>query len=298
MTSDLEEQEDELLALLSIFGPEEFVRNESSPAGEIRVSVELPAEFTVALTEGGTVRQYELSFLPPLLLTFELPADYPSSSPPSFTLTCSWMTRSQLSALCAQLTELYQATGGAVVLFSWAQFLREDALKFLDVHTHLELPSDEHSSQHFSLNSQNHNNGDTSESGSTDDLKDAGVSAPSLEVIPAEGPNPPTSDWSIRDSQGAGTLQENSATSQHEFMEDPRPSDDSQPTARESEPSDQILNDLSSEDNKTKPLPLADPDQNPEGFSNERDVFLLASLWPIRGRSITLNQELLLCRCS
>ena len=52
MNSDLEEQEDELLALLSIFGPEEFVRNESSPAGEIRVSVELPADFTVALTEG------------------------------------------------------------------------------------------------------------------------------------------------------------------------------------------------------------------------------------------------------
>ncbi|XP_053287392.1 E3 ubiquitin-protein ligase RNF14 [Pleuronectes platessa] len=191
MTSDLEEQEDELLALLSIFGPEEFVRNESSPAGEIRVSVELPAEFTVALTEGGTVRQYELSFLPPLLLTFELPADYPSSSPPSFTLTCSWMTRSQLSALCAQLTDLYQATGGAVVLFSWAQFLREDALKFLDVDTHLELPSGEHISQHFSLNSQNHNNGDTDVSslppfGPLGEIDHIEPGAPALPLQPRE----------------------------------------------------------------------------------------------------------------
>lgn len=52
MSCDLEEQEDELLALHSIFSSEEFVRNESKPAGEIRVSVELPADFTVALTEG------------------------------------------------------------------------------------------------------------------------------------------------------------------------------------------------------------------------------------------------------
>lgn len=52
MTSDLEEQEDELLALQSIFDSEEFVRNESKCAGELRVSVELPAHFSVVLKEG------------------------------------------------------------------------------------------------------------------------------------------------------------------------------------------------------------------------------------------------------
>uniref|UniRef100_A0A3P8T4Z9 RBR-type E3 ubiquitin transferase n=1 Tax=Amphiprion percula TaxID=161767 RepID=A0A3P8T4Z9_AMPPE len=140
MNTDLEEQEDELLALQSIFDSEEFVRDESKSAGEIRVSVELPADFNV----------YEISFLPPLLLTFDLPQDYPSSSPPSFTLTCSWLTHPQLSSLHAlgvQLTDLYQATRGAVVLFSWVQFLREDALKFLDIHSVLELPSDEHNTE-------------------------------------------------------------------------------------------------------------------------------------------------------
>lgn len=49
---DLEQQEDELLALHSIFSSDEFVRTESKPAGEIRVLVELPADFTVVLTEG------------------------------------------------------------------------------------------------------------------------------------------------------------------------------------------------------------------------------------------------------
>ncbi|XP_029002504.1 E3 ubiquitin-protein ligase RNF14-like isoform X2 [Betta splendens] len=143
MNADLEEQEDELLALQSIFGSEEFIRNESKAAGEIRVSVELPADFTVVLKEGETLRQYDISFLPPLLLTFELPHHYPSSSPPSFSLACCWLTHTQLSALTARLIELYQATGGAVVLFSWAQFLKEETLSFLGLHNVLELPSDE-----------------------------------------------------------------------------------------------------------------------------------------------------------
>nr|XP_019959689.1 PREDICTED: E3 ubiquitin-protein ligase RNF14-like [Paralichthys olivaceus] len=314
MSSDLEEQEDELLALLSIFGAEEFVRNESSPAGEIRVCVELPADFTVSLTEGGTVRQYELSFLPPLLLNFELPADYPSSSPPSFTLTCSWMTRSQLSALGSQLTDLYLATGGAVVLFSWAQFLREDALSFLEVHTHLELNPDERSPQHFSLNSHNQNNRDTSEPGSTDDpgLKDSGVSAPHLEGIPAEGPKPLTSDGSSTDSQGAGASPQSHSASEHEFREEPGPPGESGSTEAE-----QILqtseNDLSSVDNRTKPLPLADPDHKSEGFSKEGDVPSLppsgssgefhhtergASALPLHPRESFQNKEQLLPRPS
>ncbi|XP_034558258.1 E3 ubiquitin-protein ligase RNF14-like [Notolabrus celidotus] len=142
MNADREEQEDELLALQSIFDAEEFFRDEPKFAGEIRVSVELPADFTVVLKEGETLRQYEISFLPPLNLTFELPEDYPSSSPPSFTLTCSWLTHIQLSALNAHLTDLYKATWGAVVLFTWIQFLKEDALRFLDMHPLLELPSD------------------------------------------------------------------------------------------------------------------------------------------------------------
>lgn len=141
MSADRQEQEDELLALHSIFGSDEFLRDESKFGGELRVCVELPAAFTVALKEGETLSQYEISFLPPLLLTFELPEDYPSSSPPSFTLTCSWLTHSQLSALSAQLTDLYQATGGAVVLFSWVQFIKEDALRFLGIDSLLELPS-------------------------------------------------------------------------------------------------------------------------------------------------------------
>uniref|UniRef100_A0A668TKA8 RBR-type E3 ubiquitin transferase n=1 Tax=Oreochromis aureus TaxID=47969 RepID=A0A668TKA8_OREAU len=145
MTEDLEEQEDELLALQSIFDADEFVRDESKSAGEIRVCVELPDGFSVALREGESLRQYDISFLPPLLLNFGLPGTT-LLLPPSFSLTCSWLTRTQLAALCAHLGDLYEATGGAVVLFSWVQFLREDALRFLNIHSKLDLPPDERNS--------------------------------------------------------------------------------------------------------------------------------------------------------
>nr|XP_057929580.1 E3 ubiquitin-protein ligase RNF14-like [Doryrhamphus excisus] len=146
---DLEEQENELLALQSILGSEEFVRHGQKTAGEVRLSTELPSGFMVALREGDTLKQYEISFLPPLLLTFDFPEDYPSSSPPSFILCCSWLTHKQLGTLGAHLIELYQATGGDVVIFSWVQFLRDDTLRFLNISSLLELYN-EHSTPYNS----------------------------------------------------------------------------------------------------------------------------------------------------
>lgn len=49
----------------------------------------------------------------------------------------------QLTSLGDQLTDIYQASGGAVVLFNWVQFLREDALNFLKIDGRLELLSEE-----------------------------------------------------------------------------------------------------------------------------------------------------------
>ncbi|XP_071342601.1 E3 ubiquitin-protein ligase RNF14-like [Trachinotus anak] len=289
MNTDLEDQEDELLALHSILGLEEFVRNESNPAGEIRVSVELPADFTVSLTEGEVVRRYEISFLPPLLLTFELPENYPSSSPPSFTLACSWLTDTQLSALGAQLTDLYQATGGAVVLFSWVQFLREDALRFLDISTHLELPSDEHSPQRYSQDSHNpalsetKNNQDIPKSGSTDVQSCNGSDhpAPSLEVqhpivILPDGQNPPTLDGSSTDSQAvskvsrsglnSGSTNDSNQTAQASDAEE------ADQTLQTSELKANVQKDLSSTGGESKLPPLSESDQIHQGSSGGQEA--------------------------
>ncbi|XP_019741369.1 E3 ubiquitin-protein ligase RNF14-like [Hippocampus comes] len=138
---DTEEQENELVALQSIFSSEEFARHESKSSGELRVSVELPSGYAVTLAEDDALKQCKISFLPPLRLNFGLPEDYPSRSPPSFSLSCNWLTHNQLAALGAHLTDLYRATGGDVVLFSWVQFLREDTLAFLNLNSVLVLPN-------------------------------------------------------------------------------------------------------------------------------------------------------------
>ncbi|XP_060890516.1 E3 ubiquitin-protein ligase RNF14-like [Labrus mixtus] len=260
MTADREEQEDELLALHSIFDSDEFFRDESKFSGEIRVSVELPSDFTVVLNEGETLRQYEISFLPPLCLTFELPEDYPSSSPPSFSLTCSWLTHKQIPSLTAQLIDLYQATGGAVVLFTWIQFLKEDALKFLDVHSLLELPSHEQSiAQDLSATSSRaeHPTGNF-----------------------AESQNPSTLDESSRDSQVAEESGQNNSTSQHSKVRQTDLNSDSNEepliqntlTDSDKDSSDDREADQTSENSEFKSvsehLPFAQSDQ-----SNQEDIF-------------------------
>lgn len=45
---------------------------------------------------GGKQTEYNVCFLPPLVLNFELPADYPSTSSPVFTLSSKWMTGAQV----------------------------------------------------------------------------------------------------------------------------------------------------------------------------------------------------------
>ncbi|XP_030583220.1 E3 ubiquitin-protein ligase RNF14-like [Archocentrus centrarchus] len=287
MTTDSEEQEDELLALQSIFDADEFVRDESESAGEIRVSVELPADFSVVLREGESLRQYDISFLPPLLLTFELPEDYPSSSPPSFTLTCSWLTHTQLAALGAHLTDLYEATGGAVVLFSWVQFLREDALNFLNIHSKLELPPDERSTLHYNQDKQDAKPSEPKNDQLTPN-SEADLSVPSLEV--QENP----SDGSSTDSQGALALdsdtedqnnlncQQNQSDLTSDYQKPPSPEatlpDQTAHTPdvtalQTSEFKADSQDDLSSATEKSEPLPFSQLDQSgQEDALNEGDV--------------------------
>lgn len=138
MSDDKEAQEDELLALASIYDEEEFHRSDSAPGGEMQVSVELQQHFRV-VTKGEKQTEYNVSFLPPLVLNFEFPEDYPSSSAPVYTLSSKWMTRAQMSSLCSRLDELWEENQGCVILFTWIQFLKEDAVDFLSIKSPLEV---------------------------------------------------------------------------------------------------------------------------------------------------------------
>ncbi|XP_010179470.1 PREDICTED: E3 ubiquitin-protein ligase RNF14-like, partial [Mesitornis unicolor] len=100
-SEDKEAQEDELLALASIYDEDEFKRAESAQGGETRICLELPPGFKVFVSGNSTESlqssrfEYPVCFLPPLVLHFELPPDYPSTSPPAFTLSGKWLSQAQ-----------------------------------------------------------------------------------------------------------------------------------------------------------------------------------------------------------
>ncbi|XP_034260640.1 E3 ubiquitin-protein ligase RNF14 [Pantherophis guttatus] len=138
-SEDKESQEDELLALASIYDEDEFKRAQNVQGGETRISVDVPQNFRVSLSGNFTETlensklEYTVSFLPPVVLNFEFPADYPSTSPPLFTLSCKWLSQAQLTALCRHLDNLWEENRGSVVLFAWMQFLKEETLAYLNI---------------------------------------------------------------------------------------------------------------------------------------------------------------------
>ncbi|XP_057216009.1 E3 ubiquitin-protein ligase RNF14-like [Triplophysa rosa] len=139
MSDNHEAQKDELLALASIYDEEEFQRAESGREGEIHLCLELPSDFKLIVKEPTCV-EYGISFLP-TILSFDLPVDYPSSSAPVFSLSSKWLTGERITTLCKRLDELWEANRGNVVLFTWIQFLKEETLEFLGIHSPLEIQS-------------------------------------------------------------------------------------------------------------------------------------------------------------
>ncbi|XP_073507352.1 E3 ubiquitin-protein ligase RNF14-like isoform X2 [Phyllobates terribilis] len=142
---DQEAQEDELLALTSIYSEDEFRRVDAAPEGEIQICLELPSDFLIHIKSNSATNcladdfENTVSFLPPILLNFELPPDYPSAAPPNFTLSCKWLSPRQLTLLCQHLDDLWEENRGCVVLFSWIQFLKEETLDYLNIKSPYEI---------------------------------------------------------------------------------------------------------------------------------------------------------------
>ena len=112
MADDVEQQEDELLALASIYDERIFIQSSEEKGGQFNVFLELPKPFKLKIqsrylpkdsrskknrTRGGAngaenFELLEVEYLPPLVLNFRFPKDYPSRSSPLFTLSCKWLT--------------------------------------------------------------------------------------------------------------------------------------------------------------------------------------------------------------
>ena len=152
--SDSETQNDELLALQSIYDERCFrVEQTNPPCGRFSAHVQLSEPFHIKLknynvctssesssdASEGEYERFEVSHLPPINLHFEFPESYPSHSPPAFLLSCSWLSYDQLCKLCKHLDTLWNENNGEVILFQWIQFLKDEVLNFLQIEECLDI---------------------------------------------------------------------------------------------------------------------------------------------------------------
>ncbi|KAG7154428.1 E3 ubiquitin-protein ligase RNF14-like, partial [Homarus americanus] len=129
MSLDTEEQDDELLALASIYedsftsvqdqeaDPTE-TQQDFSRGGELAICLELPPEFGLLTRHNGDngemqEQRHVVEHLPPIYLHFTYPATYPSKHPPK--------------------------NEGCVVMFTWAQILKDESLDLLGLTDTLDL---------------------------------------------------------------------------------------------------------------------------------------------------------------
>lgn len=136
-------QEDELVALESIFPPDQVRIQRCSEQGQSNVisftiPVALPKETRITIdgtdSSEATSSSLDLLHLPPMSLTASLPESYPLEAPPSIDrLSAPWInTQAQRNWLEQSLQQLWKDLRGEA-LWTWGDWLREgwveDALR-------------------------------------------------------------------------------------------------------------------------------------------------------------------------
>lgn len=84
--------------------------------------------------------------MPPILLEFKLPSDYPSKSPPIYKLYSRWLSVVNLEKICSNLDNLWDQSGNSNILFTWISFLTDEIFNFLKIDTlkTIDIEEDEH----------------------------------------------------------------------------------------------------------------------------------------------------------
>lgn len=136
--ADEEEQENELLVLESIYDASVFVVSKKRaglyPEGHFLARVEVPKPFHVLVPRVNApdeMQEIALEHLPPIVLDFRLPPNYPSSSAPRFCLSCPWLTIKELEQLSQALDRSWAQDPNTVVLYRWMNLLDTEAADIL-----------------------------------------------------------------------------------------------------------------------------------------------------------------------
>ena len=71
--------------------------------------------------------------MPPVIIEFAHPNDYPSKSAPEFKICCDWLTESQIEILRQKFQDIWTENFSCVILFIWISVIKDELLDVLDI---------------------------------------------------------------------------------------------------------------------------------------------------------------------
>lgn len=140
-------QEDELLAMESIYGDNVFILDKQRGLRyfQIHIYFEAPGEFKISAKLSSNddpqandtnlhdelLYSFQVQYLPPIILTCLLPKSYPSHLPPHFTISVQWLYSDKISKFCSMLDSIWEEQKGQEVIYSWVDWLQNSSLSYL-----------------------------------------------------------------------------------------------------------------------------------------------------------------------
>ncbi|KAK2662573.1 hypothetical protein Ddye_001147 [Dipteronia dyeriana] len=139
-------QEDELLAVESIYGENLFILNRQRGLRtfQIHIDIEAPPDLSVTAKLNTSddlktrsedsdefVYSFKVQYLPPIVITCLLPKSYPSHLPPRFTIFVRWLDSARVSKLCSILDSIWINQPGQEVIYQWAEWLHNSSFSYL-----------------------------------------------------------------------------------------------------------------------------------------------------------------------
>jgi hypothetical protein len=119
--TNIEKQADEILALQSIYDKKFRLLDENQY--EILIELDLISPISIQLKHKTSIIQY----LPPLTLIIQYHDEYPSDYPPSYILSCVYLSKINLENLCQKLDN-YPFIKDEVCVYDWIELIKNEII--------------------------------------------------------------------------------------------------------------------------------------------------------------------------
>ncbi|KAI5803157.1 RWD domain-containing protein [Geopyxis carbonaria] len=135
LSDSTDERTQELVTIASIY-PDELALNTPFSA-TVTLPVTPRPPLTAAFPARPDTAPVALSHLPPLELTFELPASYPAAAPPEVAIRIAgdtpWLPAARIAALQAEINNLWEETDHSPVVFAAIDHVQQSAERAFDL---------------------------------------------------------------------------------------------------------------------------------------------------------------------